>query len=73
MHIITSTNSASSRLTNNKRSNIRHIIASTNSASLRLPCSKLINDSHIITSIDCASLLVRRKILRLYSGLQRMT
>ena len=57
---------------NNKHTNIRHIIASTNSATFHLTNNKLSNDRHIFISIYCASLLVRRKILRLYFGLQRM-
>ena len=58
---------------NNKHTNIRHIIASTNSLSLRLTSNKPSNDRHIIASTNSASLLVRRKILRLYFRLQRMT
>ena len=42
-------------------------------ATLRLTSNKLSNDRHIITSTNSVSLLVRRKILRLYFGLQRMT
>ena len=72
-HIIASTNSATSRLPCNKNTNDRHIITSTNSASLRLTNNKPSNDRNIIDSINNAFSLVRRKILRLYFGLQRMT
>ena len=56
-----------------KHGNGRHFITLINSASLRLTNNKPSNDSHIIASINNAFSLVRRKILRLYFGLQRMT
>ena len=58
---------------NNKHTNIRHIIASVNSLSFHLTSNKRSNDRNIIVSTNSLSSLVRRKILRLYFGLQRMT